>query len=41
MMEGLGRSIKHAKAMGKIKGLQLSENGQALTHQQSVDDTML
>jgi len=27
--------------MGKIKGLQLSENGQALTHQQSVDDTML
>eukprot|EP00253_Pinus_taeda_P012671 PITA_12671 len=41
MMEGLGRSIKHAKAMGKIEGLQLSENGQALTHQQFVDDTML
>eukprot|EP00253_Pinus_taeda_P015314 PITA_15314 len=40
MMEGLGRSIKHAKAMGKIKGLQLSKNGQALTHQQFVDDTM-
>lgn len=32
MMEGLGRSIKHAKAMGKIKGIQLIENGQALTH---------
>eukprot|EP00253_Pinus_taeda_P033490 PITA_33490 len=40
-MEGLGRSIKHAKATSKIKGLQLSENGQALTHQQFVDDTML
>lgn len=41
MMEGLGRSIKHAKEMGKIKGIQLSENGQALTHQQFVDNTML
>jgi len=40
MMEGLGRSIKHAKATGKIKGLQLSKNGQAMTHQQFVDDTM-
>eukprot|EP00253_Pinus_taeda_P007518 PITA_07518 len=27
MMEGLGRSIKHAKETGKIQGLQLSENG--------------
>ena len=26
--------------MGKIKGLQLSKNGQAPTHQQFVDDTM-
>eukprot|EP00253_Pinus_taeda_P013571 PITA_13571 len=41
MMEGLGRSIKHAKEFSKIKGLQLSDNGQALTHQQFVDDTML
>eukprot|EP00253_Pinus_taeda_P019743 PITA_19743 len=41
MMEGLGRSIKHAKAMGKIKGLQLTENGGALTYEQFVDDTML
>ena len=41
MMEGLGRSIKHAKEVGKIKGLQISENRQALTHQQFVDDTML
>eukprot|EP00253_Pinus_taeda_P017934 PITA_17934 len=40
MMEGLGRSIKHAKAMGKIKGIQLSKNGQAPTRQQFVDDTM-
>eukprot|EP00253_Pinus_taeda_P001418 PITA_01418 len=41
MMEGLGRSIRHAKEIGKIQGLQLSKNGQALTHQQFVDDTML
>eukprot|EP00253_Pinus_taeda_P006478 PITA_06478 len=41
MMEGLGQYIKHAKVTGKIQGLQLSENGQALTHQQFVDDTML
>eukprot|EP00253_Pinus_taeda_P035906 PITA_35906 len=41
MMEGLGRSIKQAKALGKIKGLQLTENGQEMTHQQFVDDTML
>jgi len=41
MMEGLGRSIKHAKKFSNIKGLQLSEIGQALTHQQFVDDTML
>eukprot|EP00253_Pinus_taeda_P019643 PITA_19643 len=41
MMEGLGRSIKQAKEDGKIKGLQLYENGQSGTHQQFVDDTML
>ena len=41
MMEGLGRSIKHAKIVGKVKGIQLSEDGQTLTHQQFVDDTML
>ena len=41
MMEGLGRYIKHAKEVGNIKGLQLSENGQALTHQQFVYDTMM
>ena len=41
MMEGLGRSIKHAKEAGYIKGLQLSETRQALNHQQFVDDTML
>eukprot|EP00253_Pinus_taeda_P031182 PITA_31182 len=41
MMEGLGWSIKRAKIIGKIKGLLLTENGQALTHQQFVDDTML
>jgi len=41
MMEGLGRAIKQAKNLGKIKGLQVSEKGQTLTHQQFVDDTML
>ena len=41
MMEGLGRSIKHAKETSEIKCLKLSENGQALTHQQFLDDTML
>eukprot|EP00253_Pinus_taeda_P029476 PITA_29476 len=41
MMEELGRSIKHAKIVGKVKGFQLSEDGQALTHQQFVDGTML
>eukprot|EP00253_Pinus_taeda_P023924 PITA_23924 len=41
MMEGLGRTIKKAKVSGKIKGLHLTENNQALTHQQFVDDTML
>jgi len=33
MMEGLGRVIKQAKVVGKVKGIQLSEDGQALTHQ--------
>ena len=37
----VGRSIKHAKVTGNIKGLQLTENGQAQIHQQFVDDTML
>eukprot|EP00253_Pinus_taeda_P004347 PITA_04347 len=41
MMERLGRTIKIAKVLGKIKGLQLTENDQALTHQQFVDDTTL
>eukprot|EP00253_Pinus_taeda_P033434 PITA_33434 len=41
MMEGLGNVIKSAKAEGKIQGLKLTLNGDALTHQQLVDDTML
>jgi len=41
MMEGLGQSIKHAREMCKIQGPQLSENGQVLTHQHFVDDTIL
>ena len=40
MMEGLGRAIKHAKVVGNIRGIQLFDNGQALTHQQFVDSTM-
>ena len=39
-MEGLGKAIKSAKE-GKIQGLKLTLNGDALTHQQFVDDTML
>lgn len=41
MMEGLGRSIKHAKEVVTIQGLRLSNTGKKLTHQQFVDDTML
>ena len=41
MMEGLGNAIKYAKAEGKIQGLKLTLNGDALTHQQFMDDTML
>lgn len=40
-MEGLGCSIKHVKEGGNIKGIQLSETGQAMSHQQFVDDTIL
>jgi len=41
IMEGLEQSIKNAKDMGKLRGLQISENGSVLTHQQFVDDTLL
>eukprot|EP00253_Pinus_taeda_P032768 PITA_32768 len=41
MMEGLGNAIKDAIVEGKIQGLKLIMNGDALTHQQFVDDTML
>eukprot|EP00253_Pinus_taeda_P002684 PITA_02684 len=41
MMEGLGRAIMQDKNLGKIKGLQLIKNGQTMTHQKFVDDTML
>eukprot|EP00253_Pinus_taeda_P026177 PITA_26177 len=41
MMECLGNAIKSIKAEGKIQGLKLTLNGDALTHQQFVDDTML
>jgi len=41
MMEGLGKAIEDANDAGKVKGIQLSNNGQALTHQQFVKDTML
>jgi len=41
MMEGLGNAIKYAKEEGKIQGLKLTLNGNALSHQQFVDDTML
>eukprot|EP00253_Pinus_taeda_P033643 PITA_33643 len=41
MMEGLGKAIKSANAKGRIQGLKLTRNGDTLTHQQFVDDTML
>jgi len=41
MMEGLGRVIKMANAEGRIQGLKLTSEGDASTHQQFVDDTML
>jgi len=41
MMEGLVKAINSAKTEGKIQGLKLTMNGDALTHQQFVDNTML
>lgn len=41
MMEGLGKAINSTKAEGKIQDLKLTMNGEDLTHQQFVDDTML
>eukprot|EP00253_Pinus_taeda_P014375 PITA_14375 len=41
MMEGLGKVINLAKEEGRIEGRKLTHNGDTLTHQQFVDDTML
>jgi len=41
MMEGLGKAINSAKVEGRIQGLKLIQNGDTLTHQQFMDDTML
>lgn len=41
MMAGLGKAIKSANVEGRIQGLKLTLNGDTLTHQQFVDDTML
>eukprot|EP00253_Pinus_taeda_P032936 PITA_32936 len=41
MMEGLGRAITTAKEEGRIQGLKLTRDGDTVTHQQFVDDTML
>jgi len=41
MMEGLGRAIKIENGEGRIQGLKLTPDGDAYTHQQFVDDTML
>eukprot|EP00253_Pinus_taeda_P030987 PITA_30987 len=41
MMEGLGRAITAAREEGRIQGPRLTRNGDTLTHQQFVDDTML
>lgn len=41
MMEGLGRVIMAAKEEGRIQGLKFTRDGETVTHQQFVDDTML
>jgi len=41
MMEGLGNAIRFAKVEGQIQGLKLTMNGEDLTYQQFVDDTMM
>ena len=41
LMEEPRRAIKQEQSSSKIKGLKLTDNVQVLTHQQSVDDTML
>ena len=41
IMEGLGKAITSAKTEGTIHGLKLTQEGNTLTHQQFVDDTML
>lgn len=41
MMEGFGRAIKMANVEGRIQGIKLTPDGEANTHQQFVDDTML
>eukprot|EP00253_Pinus_taeda_P003180 PITA_03180 len=41
MMEGLSREIKRENVEGLIQGIKLTLDGEANTHQQFVDDTML
>jgi len=41
MMEGLGRAIKMENVEGRIQGIKLTPDGEANTHQQFVDDSML
>lgn len=41
MMEGLGRAIRRENVEGRIQGIKLTLDGEANTHQQFVDDTML
>eukprot|EP00253_Pinus_taeda_P016686 PITA_16686 len=41
MMEGLGRVIKMENVEGRIQGIKLTMDGEANTHQQFVNDTML
>jgi len=41
MMEGLGRAMKMANDEGPIQGISLTLDGEANTHRQFVDDTML
>eukprot|EP00253_Pinus_taeda_P033231 PITA_33231 len=41
MVKGLGRAIKRENAEGRIQGIKITLDGDASTHQQFVDDTML
>lgn len=40
MVEALGRMKRQARNNGKLQGIQLVREGEAITHHQFVDDTI-